>query len=446
MSKIADLARRSGQVLPIFAEMQANGMPASRSHFLALQAELTETMRGVQSTISREYCGGAPFNPKSDDQTRALMARLGIRGSLRTDSGLTSTSAKSIGGLRKTSRPIELIFDYRETEHTRGFCDKVLDYLPDIEDEPDGDIYPVRCRLMPTRIPTRRLAAKDPNMLAMPARTALGRRIRAGFMLPADSGLTFGAWDLSQIEWRVLAHLAQDPIALRFFRENLDIHYETAAMAFRVPIVESPDPKIRYQNIRKDQRTAVKKVNYGVVYGQQAQGLSISLRQEGLEGWGEDECQDLLDTILGDGRRKKGIYEGVADYIRRVQRETFSTGYAETALGMRRYLPAIWSGERKLVAEAGRQAVSHRVSGTAQDMLQTSMAWLNGEIRTLKGTWPEILWRLQIHDELLMSFPIELWEVLDELMIEGLTRHCGVELSVPVLADGHCATSWGELK
>jgi uracil-DNA glycosylase family 4 len=432
-----DLTRTMGtgmRVLPIFEEMQRNGMPASRRYFERFSRELDTSMREIGTRISTQYFDGRPFNPASSKQVATLMRRRGLTAEKRTSTGAMSTGKQSIEHLRYTDPAISDVFDWRERQHLRdSFCAPVLARIPE-----DKDICPIRSNLKVTRTATRRLAATDPNLLAIPVREYrgsegdLGRRVREGYQCP--DGEVFGAWDLSAIEMRYLAHETEDELLGRLFREKRDIHSETAARIFRLDpsTIDEDTWKFKY-------RLPAKNAGFGIVYGIQGQGLLTQLRMLGITGWDERSCAKLIDDWLN-------MYGGVKEYIARTIKEVQKCGYARDSSGMYRYLPGIWSNDRKVAAEAGRIAVSHKIQGGAQTLIQNSMAYLHAQIRDLQDTGANVVWRMQIHDELLLSFTPDLWEPLDYIVRDALVNHSGIDLRVPIECEGAQSTNWANLK
>lgn len=433
---LSDLMEKGMGTLPVFEEMQATGLTASRSYFLDLRSRMNKEMVEIQSKLSIEHYGSKPFNPGSPKQTGNLLRRRGLEGLELTPTGEMSTGKRSIEHLRFTDPAISLLFDWRERQHLRdSYCETMLKKMPREEDDPDGDIYPIRCEVEPTRTHTRRLATSDPPLLNIPTRTELGALIRKGFK--CRPGRVIASWDLSQIEMRVMAHFSQDPMLLKFFREGRDIHRETAA------IVRGCAP----EEVTDRQRAAAKSANFGMIYIIGAKSLQTQLWMQGLTEWKvndprdkEHSCQHLIDKILRD------VFKGIPPYWEQVAAETRKTGVSRTHDGMPRPLPGIRSRDGGVSEEALRHAVSQRIQGTAQDMIQNSIRWLRPIVWDLQQSGMEIEWLLEVHDEILMGFPEEYWEMMNDLVLEGLTEHSGVELRVPIKASGAYATNWGDLK
>lgn len=413
-------------ILPVFEEMQYNGMPASHSRFTDLHAYLDHEYFKTINKISRVYCAGEPFNPRSNPQTNDLLTRLGLHSTKRTSTGLQSTSKKSIEHLRYKHPAISLLFEAREYAHMRdSFCSVFLDtFLPDTE------IHNVRSVFKPANTETRRLAAEDPNILNIPARTPLGRRVKACFVTKGDDEVFLVA-DLSQIELRVLADESCDPLLCKIFMEDRDAHWETAARLFGRPVNIA-------EKIKKE-RDFAKTINFGIGYGMSPHALFEQCRMQGLEDWDEDACERLQKEWFK-------IYVGVAQYKRDLVRKAVKDGYVRDRGGMYRYLPNLESRDRKERAEAERHVVSHRIQGTAQTMIQRSMGWIKRRVWELQDAGLNVVWRCQYHDELDFTGDEWLEPIVRDIVIEGLTEHCGIKLRVPVLAGWSMGRSWADAK
>lgn len=413
-------------LLPVFEEMQANGMPASRVRFQKLHDDMQEAMNRIGKEISDKYYGGRPFNPNSPDKVAALLRRRGKEATKITKTGKPSTDKKSIEHLRYEDDAFKLVFDWREHAHIKdSYCVPFLEILPE-----DRDISIAHCSINTTRTHTRRLSTKQPNLLAIPIRTDIGRRVRECFV--CEEGEVFGAWDLSQIEARRMAHESRDRALCKFFIDDRDIHRETAALIFGIDARDVDEMK---------HRLPAKNTLFGVLYGIAGEGLKTQLWKLGQTHWTVDSCQDLIDEFLK-------LYKGVAEYIKLVGREVKSSRWNEVRdhWQMSRYLPAIAFPDRKLAAEAARQAVSHRIQGGAQGMIQNSMRYLRYTISDIQKKGVRVKWRLQIHDEIILTFPPKLWSTLDQIVTDAMVNHCGDKLIVPVKAKGHTAQDWGGLK
>lgn len=473
------------QVLPIFEEMQRHGMPASRREFLSLTEHVSAEMIALQSRISRDYWFGRPFNPGSDDQVRKLIKRYGLEAEKTTPTGLVSVAKKSIEHHREEHEVIDLIFKYKERSKVLGtYCKPIVE----IADEAAGvagedidptypDLFFVHGKIKPATVETRRLSMEKPSLLNQPTRTELGRRVRACYSYPADMDMVMGAWDFSGQEMRVAAHVSQDPLLCDLFRTC-----RWCGQSLMSPAVRASPCKKRYKAERTDQesfdsnpypheagdphtqaamrvfglpehevdkfnhRLPAKTANFQILYGTSGQGLLDSFRTYGLN-WTVDRCQELIDDIL------RKVYPGLDASIKAQQSLCRAQGgMIRDLYGMIRYLPEIYSESRRASSEAGRQAFSHVIQGTAQGMMQNAMASLRAPIRELVQCGFDVRWLLQIHDEVIFGFRPDLWPVMDEMVVEAMVERYGgtgtkaIKLSVPVEVEGHMAKSWASLK
>jgi len=237
---------------------------------------------------------------------------------------------------------------------------------------------------------------------------------------------------LAGIEMRVMASESGDTRMCGVFQAGGDIHDETAMRIFGISEEEIDKAK---------HRVPAKRTGFGINYGQGPEGLRVQLWKLGLTNWTRPRCAKMIQGYLA-------TYPGIAAYIKETGRELARDPQAEVrdCWGMPRYLPGIWSKDKGVAAEAARIAVSHKIQGGAQGMVQRSMSWLRDRVWALQDDGANVSWCLQIHDELLLRFDRELWETMDALVMEALTQHCGIELAVPVTADGASAETWADLK
>lgn len=433
---LTDLMSRGMDTLPVFEEMQSNGMPASYSYFQSLSSEMWDKMMTIGRELSKCYYGGKPFNPGSWKQTQQLMQMRGLKGEKETSKGEVSTAQKSIQHLEETDPAIRLLFEWRRHEHIRDdFClpiirsiEREINILEEDDPERDNDIHSSRSRFLITRTATRRLAGKNPNPLNIPIRTKLGLRVREGFIAP--DGYFMGAFDLGQIEYRWLAHYCKDPRLLHAFNSGLDVHTDTAAKIFGIDYDTAKE---------KRYRSVAKTVNYGFVYLQTGYGMADTMRKDGLVEWTEKRCNELISEV-------KKLYPGIPAFVESVRQQVYRDEYAKTYDGMIRYLPGIRSKDPGIAGEALRHAMSQIISGSAQDMLQRSMAWLRDRVWDLQDDGKDVRWLLQIHDELVLLFPQSMAGMVSRLIIHGLTKKSGIELRVPIEADGKVGRRWSDTK
>lgn len=430
------------EVLPIFEEMQSNGMRANRAYCGKMSEEMSKVMHRLRSKLSARYFSGRPFNPNSPNDVTAVMRRRGLVGEKRSKkTKKVSTGKKSIEHLRYTDDAMAGIIDWREHAKMRdAFYNPIAARIDDaIAHGQDPDTIRIRTHINPYKVVSRRISSSDPNLTAIPVRNQLGVQVRDGF--EAAPGMLLGSWDLSQIEMRYMAHVSKDPLLVKFFGDpKLDVHCETAARIFGLKINERADTKEeRYANISEmKHRYPSKRAGFGIITNIMGMGLLDQLRMFGCEGWTEDSCNDLIASWLD-------VYKGVRTFMDESKQEAYRQGYVRDAWGMIRYLPGVYSSDRIVRAEAERAASSMKIQGGAQGMLQKSMAWLKPYFRALNAEGITVRWILQIHDEIILEFDENAWDIINPLVLEGLTQH-SMKLIVPIKASGSSAKTWGKLK
>ena len=280
--------------------------------------------------------------------------------------------------------------------------------------------------------------------------------VRRGFVAPTAQDLIthygvpesaagdtyLGSWDLSQIEMRFMAHASSDRLLCQLFEEDRDIHAETAIKIFGLQDIREWDDikhEFIYPSVQKmTHRNPTKRAGFGVITGIQGVGLLDQLRMMGCLGWDEEKCDDLIKEWFK-------VYPGVRRFLDYCKQECNKRGYIRDIGGMYRYLPGIWSRDERIAAEAGRQAHSHYIQGSAQYMIQRSMSWLKPHIKDLRESsnmW--VRWLLLIHDETIFGFDQRLVSVMDSLVVEALTQH-SLRLRVPVKASGAWGLTWAEV-
>lgn len=434
--RLTRLMQDGMDVLPIFEQMQSSGMPGNRAKFQHLHDRMWDEMCRLQSRISHRYYGGQPINPGSPDKVAALMRRRGLEGAkVNKKTGKVSTAKKSIEHLRYEDECMADVIDWRERQKIKdAFCIPALNRIPR-----GVDVYPTRTTVKTTRVATRRISASDPNLTATPVRHTLGKEVRDCYEAP--DGEEFGSWDLSQIEMRYMAHESRDELLIKFFNDSrLDVHCETAARIFGLKVYrDAPTKEEMYSEVKEmEHRYPSKRAGFGIITNIQGEGLLDQLRMFGCKGWDKKKCDDLIREWLK-------VYKGVARYLEACKAEVHAKGYVVDRWGMPRYLPGVYSVDKKVVAEAERAASSHKIQGGAQGMIQRSMAWAKPYVRAMQQAGLNVRWVLQIHDELILRFSADLWDTIDPLIREALTQH-SLKLVVPVKCSGSHAKSWGKLK
>lgn len=427
-SRLSALMSEGMLNLPIVERLQSRGMPVSRSYFIQLRAEMQSELDELGARISQTYWEGEPFNPKSPPQVASLCRRLGLKPLKRTKTGAASTGKKSIEEYRYTHEAIALVFDWRERQHNRDmYCNDVLSRIP--EDWPD-DIYTIRANFKPTKIPTRRLATSNPNILGIPVRTELGRKIRHGY--PAPPGMLFAAYDLSGIEMRCMADRSRDKLLCQVFYDGIHPHKFTASKIFQLQSIS---------DVTDTQKAVGKTINFLTIYGGGYKKFYEELRSQGITAFTVHDCKRMMADYFR-------TYSGIETYRQSVIAEAKRLEYVDDYSGMRRYLPGINCGDPEIEAEEGRAAVSQKIQGLAQVMIRNSMNWLAPQLDCLgRNNYldPDAL-RLLLHDEFVFLINEGEEDTLHDLVLHALTRRAGIELIVPIEAEAHYGHTWGEVK
>lgn len=288
------------------------------------------------------------------------------------------------------------------------YCDGLLKVIG-----ADGRIH---SRFNQTETRTGRISSTEPNLQNIPVRTELGRELRRFFT--ARPGWVLVDADYSQIELRVLAHMAQDTNMIEAFRENRDIHRATAAKVFHLP-EDMVTPLLR---------SRAKAVNFGIVYGIGAYSLSQDI------GVTRKEADAYINGYLE-------LYSGVRDYMERVVQQAKETGYVQTLFGRRRYLPELSSSSFPMRAFGERVARNMPIQGTAADIIKIAMVRVQQRLEKEQRRARLIL---QVHDELIVEAPQEEADAIAELLTQEM--EAAVNLSVPMKADAHVGQTWYEAK
>lgn len=426
--RLDSLMKEGMKYLPYVEMIQRNGMPVSISKICTMYKEMDDELDPLLSELSTKYWDGEPFNPSSPKQVAALCRRLGIKPALRTKTGLASTSKKSIEEFKYTNPAIALVFECRERQHNQTYCTDIIERVPD---NYPHDLMTVHANFNLTKIPTRRGASSEPNILGIPVRTELGRRVRHCYIAPP--GKIICSFDLSGVEVRCLAHLSRDPILMDVFFRGVNVHKDTAMRLFGLSDISQ---------VTEQQKAVAKTVNFLVIYGGGASNLFDQFRSNDIRGYTLEDCKKFI-------RKWFETYKSVDNYRKKVIARTKELEYAkESYSGMIRYLPGINSGENDIEAKEGREAVSMEVQGLAQTMLRNSTIYVMPQLQILAdcGELDPEFFRLSVHDELVFIVNKGEEEILEPLVIHALTKESGVDLIVPIEAESHFGYTWGQCK
>lgn len=398
-------------LVPVLAKMERAGMLVDPDRLHSLSEGLATQIAEVERSI-RDLAGDETFNIGSPMQlSHVLFDVMGLptKGLKKTKRGYYSTNAKVLSDLARDHEIVRLILDWREKSKIKS---TYLDTLGPLR-RGDGRVHTTYNQ---TITATGRLSSSDPNLQNIPTRSELGRTVKTAFS--AGEGSVFLAVDYSQIELRLLAHLSGDEHLVRAFNEGEDFHAETAARVFGVPVSE----------VTPDLRSRAKAVNFGIVYGQQAYGLSQSLHISMAE------ARDMID-------RYYEAYPGVRTFLDNVVARAKQTGYAETMYGRRRHIPELKAKNPQLRGFGERTAMNHPMQGTAADIIKIAMARVSRRLEE-EGFAAHMI--LQVHDELDFECPVEEVERLTA-MVQDVMEHV-VDLRVPLIAEASTGITWADAK
>lgn len=398
-------------LVPVLAKMERAGMLVDPDRLHSLSEGLATQIAEVERSI-RDLAGDETFNIGSPMQlSHVLFDVMGLptKGLKKTKRGYYSTNAKVLSDLARDHEVVRLILDWREKSKIKS---TYLDTLGPLR-RGDGRVHTTYNQ---TITATGRLSSSDPNLQNIPTRSELGRTVKTAFS--AGEGSVFLAVDYSQIELRLLAHLSGDEHLVRAFNEGEDFHAETAARVFGVPVSE----------VTPDLRSRAKAVNFGIVYGQQAYGLSQSLHISMAE------ARDMID-------RYYEAYPGVRTFLDNVVARAKQTGYAETMYGRRRHIPELKAKNPQLRGFGERTAMNHPMQGTAADIIKIAMARVSRRLEE-EGFAAHMI--LQVHDELDFECPIDEVERLTT-MVRDVMEHV-VDLRVPLIAEASTGITWADAK
>jgi len=396
-------------LVAVLVDMEWAGIAIDPELFARLSRELGADLRRLEADISR--AAGVQFNVNSPRQLASvLFETLALPVLKRTRTG-PSTDADVLEQLAALGHEVpRLLLEYRELQKLRS---TYVDILPTKVNRTTGRIH---TSFNQVGAATGRLSSAEPNLQNIPVRTPRGEEIRRGFV-PAP-GWKFVIADYSQIELRLMAHLSEDPAFVAAFRSGEDIHLQTAAIIFGVPV---PD-------VTPEMRARAKTINFATIYGQGAFALSRSL------GIPQDEAKAFIAEYF---RR----FAGVRAFLDRQVALAREQGYVETLFGRRRYIPEVRDRNFNLRAFGERQAQNAPLQGSAADLIKLAMVRLHRALHT-EGFAARLL--LQVHDELVLEAPVTEVERVSELV----RRHMegAAQLKVPLVVEVGVGDNWLDAK
>ncbi len=396
-------------LVPVLMEMERAGVRLDIESLADYSLQLEQETNEIEAKIYE--LAGETFNIASPKQLGVILfEKLEVAEKPKTTkTGQYATGEEILEKLKHKHPIVELILDYRSLTKLRS---TYIDALPLLVSPLDGRLHTSYNQAVAA---TGRLSSNNPNLQNIPVRTERGREIRKAFVARNEDYLLLAA-DYSQIELRIMAHLSQDEALIEAFNNNLDIHTATAAKVYGVNLNE----------VTKDQRRNAKMVNFGIIYGISAFGLSERLDIS------RREASDIIESYFKQ-------YKGVKTYMDKAISQARTLGYAETICGRRRYLRDITSANATVRGFAERNAINAPIQGSSADMIKLAMIKIHKQISDLNLQSKMIL---QVHDELVFDVYKPELETIQELVKAAMAE--AMPLSVPVVVDANSGSNWLE--
>lgn len=394
-------------LVPVLSRVERNGVKIDPAVLHRHSEELT--LRLAELEQKAHDIAGEPFNLSSTKQLQTILfEKQGIKPLKKTPGGAPSTSEEVLEELALDYPLPKVILQYRGLAKLKS---TYTDKLPLMINPKTGRVHTSYHQAVAA---TGRLSSTDPNLQNIPVRNEEGRRIRQAFIAPQDYVIVSA--DYSQIELRIMAHLSRDKGLLSAFAEGKDIHRATAAEVFGLPL----------ESVSGEQRRSAKAINFGLIYGMSAFGLSRQLNIP------RKESQKYMDLYFER-------YPGVREYMERTRQQAKEQGYVETLDGRRLYLPDIKSSNAARRAGAERAAINAPMQGTAADIIKRAMiavdAWLEKE-------QPRVKLIMQVHDELVFEVHKDDVEAVSEKIHELMEN--SMKLDVPLLVEVGSGENWDQ--
>jgi DNA polymerase-1 len=393
----------------VLADVEWAGIEIDRAWFASLKERFARERQRVEQEIY--VSAGGEFNINSNPQLReVLFDRLGLPSSKKTATG-PSTDASVLQELAEAGHELPvLLMEYRELSKLES---TYIDALPALVNPHSGRLH---TSYNQTVAATGRLSSSDPNLQNIPIRRELGRDIRRGFIPRA--GWVLLAADYSQIELRLLAHLSDDPAFVEAFKSGGDIHRQTAALIFDVPLAE----------VTSEMRSRAKTINFATIYGQGPHALSRQLKIT------HAEAKEFIERYFQRFQRVREYLDSMVDYAR-------THGYVETIFKRRRYIPELRDRNFNIRAFGERTAANSPIQGSAADLIKIAMIRIRDRLvaEQLKGRM-----LLQVHDELVLEVPVGEVEAVTTVVKHEMEH--AATLSVPLIVDVGTGANWVDTK
>lgn len=398
---------------PVLAAMEMEGVKLDLPFLKKMSDEMTKRLAEIEKQIFDLV--GKPFNVNSTQQlSDVLFKTLGLeppdRGK-KTASGHYSTAAGVLEMLSGKHPVVDLVLENRELSKLKS---TYLDALPLQVDANTGRVHTSYSQIGAV---TGRLSSNNPNLQNIPIRTETGRKVRNGFI--AEKGNVLLAVDYSQIELRIVAHMAQDKEMLAAFRADEDIHSTTAAAIYGVGL----------EAVTSDMRRHAKAINFGLIYGMSAFGLTRSTELTLAEA----------ETFVKAYFEK---FPGVKKYLDGIKKQAAEQGYVETLLGRRRYFPALQGKQNAMIKNREeREAINAPIQGTAADIMKIAMLKVPPALEKAKLKAKMLL---QVHDEIVLECPKEQLEKTAKVVKETMAN--AYQLDIPLSTEAKYGDNWGEMQ
>ena len=399
-------------LIPILAEMEASGITVDRNILARMSNDFAKRMAVFQTEIHQ--LAGEDFNIASPKQLgEILFDKMGLEGGKKAKTGAFSTSADVLEDLAASG--VEIAAKVLEWRHLAKLKSTYADALVESILATTGRVH---TSFSMVGASTGRLSSSDPNVQNIPIRTAEGRQIRTAFVAAAGHKLISA--DYSQIELRLVAHVAQETTMIEAFRAGIDIHARTASEVFGVPL----------DQMDSETRRRAKAINFGIIYGISAFGLA---RQLGIP---RGEASDYIAAYFKN-------FPGIRDYMERIKVSAREDGFVETLFGRRIHISGFSGGNQGMRGFAERQAINAPIQGSAADIIKRAMIRIPA---ALKAAGLSATMLLQVHDELIFEAPEAEAEATKALITSVMENAADpvLTLAVPIVAEAGIADSWAD--
>jgi DNA polymerase-1 len=400
-------------LITVLADMEMTGICLDLNFLSQMSFDLNMRINEIEQQI--HTFAGESFNINSTQQlSQVLFERLKLQPpdrTRRTDSGHFSTSADVLEALRGRHAIVDLVLEHRELSKLKS---TYVDALPAQVNPFTGRVH---TSYNQAGVVTGRIASSEPNLQNIPIRSELGRKVRMAFV--AEAGWYLLSVDYSQVELRIVAHMADDPAMIAAFQAGQDIHAATAAAVYNIPL----------DQVTKEMRRHAKAINFGLIYGMSAFGLTRTSELTLAE------AEDFVEAYFRQ-------FPGVKSYLDNMRRLAAQQGYVETLLGRRRYFPNLKSqANLNIRAREEREAINAPIQGSAADIMKIAMLRVPPALKeaNLEG---RIL--LQVHDELVLECPQEQLYPTAHLVCQVMEE--AYQLKAPLKTEARFGHNWGEMK